>query len=268
MSRKSIYYVILVVFLYDAVLMSAPARGQTGQALIANPLLSADKVKEVKRQILEAGHPELLQSRSSAPVSTETAGMIGGTPSDGVRRALSGLRVTAIVGDTAILASDLPSQNSVPGSAPGYAQGNYNPMVANNPGLMGQPIPAAMTGYETQQHQSRRAVTATLRHGVKAYVEGYEVMPFIRGGVVRLTLVGVPREVVYQASMQPAILSPSVAVQATALEKANTDYVNANKPDSTSMSVVQSNNAYPQGQLTTQSPNMNGQASTGLNYPR
>jgi hypothetical protein len=60
MTRTYPFSAILAAVLCVTLAASLSAQAQTGQGLIANPLLSQDKIKEVRRQIIESAHKELV----------------------------------------------------------------------------------------------------------------------------------------------------------------------------------------------------------------
>lgn len=266
---------------------------QTGQALIANPLLSPNKLKEVKRQIMEAGHQELApklampiaaapMSPGGAPMPAAFPGVDGmAMPTESVRRALANLRVTAIVGNSALLAPDLPPLPSinVPGQGmPGYP-GPQMPGAAPMgmaPG-MGMP-PGQQFGVQhnmqnlaqSNPQQIRRGTSTTVRHGRRSYVEGHEVTAFVEGDTVRLVMASVPGEVVFQGQVQPAVYSPAEPRPA-ALEKSNSEYLNNNKPDATSLSVpngVATANHMPSPSTSSASSGTYPSVAPGNSYPR
>lgn len=266
---------------------------QTGQALIANPLLSPNKLKEVKRQIMEAGHQELAPKLAMpiAGVAVPPSGAIApaafpgadgmAMPAESVRRALANLRVTAIVGNSALLAPDpppLPSIN-VPGQGmpgypgpqmPGAAPMGMAPGMGMPPGQQFGVQHNMQNSAQSNPQQIRRGTSMTVRHGRRSYVEGHEVTAFVEGDTVRLVMASVPGEVVFQGQVQPAVYSPAEPRPA-ALEKSSSEYLNNNKPDATSLSV--SNGAATANQMPNQTtPSAFGGAhpsvAPGNSYPR
>jgi len=250
-------------------LLSTMAYGQTGQALIANPLLSPDKMKEVKRQIMEAGHQELAQPKFSAPPNAQSGAVAGmpipSIPSDfsqppsvdSARRALASLRVMAIVGGAALVVLDTAAATSTLPSLGPMAGGQMPTM-----GLPGGMQPSGGQGQSqaTQNNtQLRRTSATTLRHRVPAYVEGITVIPVIQGETVRLLLPNMPKEPVFVGTVLPAMYSPPTSVQSMTLEKPSSEYLNANRPDSTSMGPTQ--NTTPGNQQN------NGLLNTQNQYP-
>lgn len=227
------------------------SQAQTGQALIANPLLSPAKVKEVKRQIAEAAHREnapppaaaapqpvmapvpdhlMAQMRQGMP---NQGGFNGGAPpnADQAKNALSRLQVMAVVGNAAFLARQAGPQG---GDASGMQ------------GMQGMPgMPSAMPGFQPGMMQSaavpqtvqapRRATSMLIRDREVAYIEGYDVIATIRGDSVRLALASAPNETIFQASVQPSLHSPTTVPSAGSLEKPSSDYSNTVSPDATSM---------------------------------
>lgn len=261
-------------------LITAPfSYGQTGQALIANPLLSPEKLKVVKRQIMEAGHQELVQPNLSMPIAPPSQGLgssggaAGNTgmgmpalvpPSEGARRVFAQLRVMAVVGATALIAAELPPPQAMPinpmnATASAYRMDMGLPM--QNPQIQNPTIQNNGAQISQNSQQIRRARTTTVRNGVPAYIDGYEVTPWVHGDTVRLVLAAMPSEIVFQGSVQPALYSPPGTVQPAGLEKSNNEYLTANKPDSTSMG--QQSAAAP---LQTQYPAQNNPSFP--NYPR
>jgi|GEM_PF-3676600 len=252
MRRKFEQAVLLL-----ALILPVWSMAQTGQALIANPLLSPNKVKEVKRQIMEAAHKELVPLPSLPPpipkANFATAGVgmppgIPGASGDTPRQALSRLQVMAIVGDTAVLAMQMPPSVTSRQTQLQMPQMPQMQMSGFQQGVGGQ------QAQETHQENQyvRRSSSILIKHGVKAFVEGFEVTPVIKGDSVRLLLATMPNEIIYQGSVQPALYSPSTAVANSALEKPSSEYFNTIKPDSTSM--TGSASSPPGAQQTNQQP--------------
>lgn len=234
------------------------AHAQTGQSLIANPLLSPDKAKEMRRQIVEAAHKELVPpppEPAPAPAPTPAprlpmgamAGMppgmmappgaampLGGMPSmpgmmpgmpngEAARQSLSRLQIVTVVGDTAILSLPAPAARGMPAPGPGM------PGPGGSASMGPPPQPA-------DESATRRLSTVSVRNGQRAFVEGVEVMAHVRGDVVQLTLASMPATTVYQGGMQPAAYSPTTAVSMAQRERPSPEYANKNKPEPTSMS--------------------------------
>lgn len=230
-----------------------PAIAQTGQALIANPLLSPDKVKEVKRQIVEAAHKELAPPPVPAPLPAplpppqiNPVAMMGSMPggpsgAEQARQALTRLQVMAIADDTALLATHAPvvaggtSPMQMP-QMPMHMQMSQVPQM-QMPGYQQQGIGGQQLVQTSQANPyARRTSSVLVRHREAAFVEGFEVVPIIKGDSVRLVLKSMQNETVFHGSIQPALYSPSYAVAAEDLQKPSTEYVNTAKPDTTSMS--------------------------------
>lgn len=236
------------------------AAAQTGQALIANPLLSPSKLKEVKRQIMEAGHQELAP-KLAMPIATASipgapraqiqyadgTGMQGSpmlSSAESIRRSLSSLRVMAIVGSSALLAPDLPqapmanSQGPVSLGYPGSSFPNAVPMgmppgMATQPGQQyGLPQNQLM---QINSQQLRRGASTTVRNGKVSYVEGFEVTAFIEGDTVRLVMGATPSETIFQGQVQPAVYSPASDPRPGTLEKSSSEYLSNNKPETTAL---------------------------------
>lgn len=253
---------------------------QTGQALIANPLLSPAKVKEVKRQIVESAHRELAPPVSApmpaaAPIFVPPApsaqsgfpnGMSlpqGPSPVEKARQSLTRWQIIAIVGNTAILTPQ-PSP-SARASAMGQMAGQQWPMQQVQP-MQGMQYGAAVqpTSQAPQEEQyARRSASVSIRHGERALIEGVEVAAAISGDSVQLMLGTMRGEIVYQGAIQPAVYSPSNVVAVAAREKPSTEYANARKPDSTSLSGNGANAAGnpQQGQQQSPSPYQSAQPS-------
>lgn len=229
-----------------------PVRAQTGQALLGNPLLSPAKIKEVKRQIADAAHPQPEQPPMAppAPAPMQAPPMMQenmqsqrqtAPSSDSARQLLARLQVTAVVGKTAVLATPPPPQNDgqqaqtgQPGQAmqPAPMQMQGFPQGYPQAGALGQQYAQAAP----MQSSARRSTATTLRDREPAYIEGWDVIPYINGESVRLVLASAPNTTVFQGVVQPATRTPSFAVAATALEKPNAEYVQGAGPDATSMS--------------------------------
>lgn len=249
-SRTSIS--TMAGFVAACAVLTAPllAQAQMGQGLIANPLLSPDKLKEVKRQIVESAHKELAPPPVAPPSPAMPPGMPPGgmsptmmagpgmptgamqptISSDSARQMLSRLQVVTIMGDAAILAAPPPAAASRPQTGQMQMPG----MPAGMPGA-----PQMMAGSALQSSDDplvRRSSSITIRHGQKVLVEGIDVTATIRGDLVQLMLSAAPNAIVYQAGMQPAAYSPATAVAVAARERPSAEYVNRNKPDATSMS--------------------------------
>lgn len=236
------------------------SRAQTGQALIANPLLSQAKVKEVKRQIAEAAHKEATPASGTPPVQPPVMATVpenllqqlrggqsnsqGPSSSDAVKVALSRLQVMAIVGKSAFIAMQSggqeasPMQN-VPMQLSGYQGG---PGFQSGPGMAHAPVQQAFQA-------PRRGTSILIREREVVFVGGFDVIPTIRGDSVRLALASSPNETVFQASIQPTLLSPPSVVSAATLERPSADYTNVVSPDPTSMTPTTSSNS---GQLPAQ----------------
>lgn len=226
---------------------------QTGQALIANPLLSPAKVKEVKRQIVESAHRELASVAPvapAAPVFVPPAPLAqpgfpngmnlpqGPSPVEKARQALVRWQIIAIVGNTAILTPQ--PQQSARTSTMGQMAGQQWPMQ-QMPQMQGAGLPYGSVPQQPSQapqedQYARRSASVSVRHGERALIEGVEVTAAISGDSVQLLLGTLRGEVVYQGAIQPALYSPSNVLAAAAREKPSTEYANARKPDSTSLS--------------------------------
>lgn len=265
---------------------------QTGQALIANPLLSPSKLKEVKRQIMEAGHqelaPKLAMPIAAAPMPPGGAPSLGAfpgvdgmaMPTESIRKALGNLRVTAIVGNAALLAPDLPPlPSAIPGQGmPGYLGPQMPGAVPMGMAAgLGMPPGQQFGGQHNLQNlaqanpqQVRRGTSTTVRHGRRSYVEGHEVTAFVEGDTVRLVMASVPGEVVFQGQVQPAVYSPGEPRPA-ALEKSSSEYLNNNKPDATSLSIpngVATSNQMPSQTTSSASGGAYPSVAPGNSYPR
>lgn len=225
--------------------VSTLAIAQTGQALIGNPLLSPSKIKEVKRQIVEAAHREL--TIQPAPVATPPApppspmvamnsmapARLGPPIGELAKLALARLQVVAIVGRTALLAMPAHVQ-------PELMQMQPMPMsmqAMQNPQMQVPGMQPGMQGQQSPQSQQivRRASSALVRDHEAAYIEGFDVTPIIKGDTVRLVLASAPNTTIFQGMIQPALRSPSLVVAPSALEKPSSDYVQGAGPDATSM---------------------------------
>ncbi len=223
------------------------SHAQTGQALIANPLLSQAKVKEVKRQIAEAAHKEAAPPSVAPPAPAPMMAAVpdhllqqmrGGLPNvsgpaspDISKAAFSRLQVMAIVGKSAFIAMQTGGQDPSPMQGmpiliPGYGGG------ANYQGGTGTAqAPAAQQANQAP----RRAMSILIRDRETVFIGGYDVIPTIRGDSVRLVLASAPNETVFQASIQPTLFSPPSLASAASLEKQSADYTNVVSPDPTSM---------------------------------
>lgn len=236
------------------------AHAQTGQSLIANPLLSPDKAKEMRRQIVEAAHKELVPPPPPEPTPAPTPaprlpigamagmppgmmapngaamlpggmpgmpsmpGMMPGMPNgEAARQSLSRLQIVTVVGDTAILSLPAPVARGMPAPVSGM------PGPGGSASMGPPPQPA-------DESATRRLSTVTVRNGQRAFVEGVEVMANVRGDIVQLTLASMPATTVYQGGMQPAAYSPTTAVSMAQRERPSPEYANKNKPEPTSMS--------------------------------
>lgn len=102
----------------------------------------------------------------------------------------------------------------------------------------------------------RRTTSVMVRNGERTNIEGVDVKPVVQGNSVRLIMAGTPHEIIYQGSVEPSLYSPSIVVAQASLEKASNEYINTNKPDSTSMAggAASSTATQPQAQSQSQNP--------------
>jgi hypothetical protein len=229
-----------------AALAMLPLAGmaQTGQALIANPLLSPAKIKEVKRQIAEAAHRDPAPPQAAMPPSPPMAQvpdhlmaqMRQGPPNmgqlpigDAAKAAMARLQVMAIVGKSAFL-----GKTSQVGTEPaGMQSGPGMPTQMGGMPQMGGMMPSMASQQSNQV--PRRASSVLIRDREVVFIEGFDVIPTINGDSVRLALASAPHETIFQASVQPTLHSPNSAPANAALEKPSAEYANTVSPDATSM---------------------------------
>ncbi len=223
---------------------------QTGQSLIANPLLSSAKVKEVKRQIAEAAHRDPAAGQAAPPPAAAPAPVLAQVPdhllgqmrqgqfnpggqsnSDAAKSAMARLQVMAVVGKAAFLGK-VSQANPDPGSIQGMpGMGGIPQQMAG----IQQPVGAVMASAPPANSMPRRTSSVLIRDHEPIYIEGYDVIPTIHGDSVRLALVSAPHETIFQASVQATSQSPSTVPPNGSLEKPSSEYANSVSPDATSM---------------------------------
>jgi hypothetical protein len=230
-----------------------PARTQTGQALLGNPLLSPEKIKEVRRQIAEAAHPTMpVQAQLPAallsppppppmPVENIAPQRQINASGDLARLAMARLQVMTVVGKSAVLAMQSSPANDSMQMPPGPA---LMPMM-QQPGLPNLQTQQASSAIPAQQY-ARRSASTTIRDREPTYIEGYDVIPIVNGDMVRLVLASAPNTTIFQGTIQPALRTPTFALAATATEKTSNEYIQGTSPDATSMTPSAASSPAPQ----------------------
>lgn len=213
-----------------AVLLSICGVGmaQTGQALIGNPLLSPAKQKEVRRQIASMGAAQ--QEPSQASPMSGVAMNIAPAPANGLppppfvsevdaaRSAMVGLQVSAIVGSSAFLS--MPSTRVLRAEAARGAESGISYYGGQNPARDPKLIVVG-------QHES---VSVLVRHRVRSYVNGFDVIPSIDRDSVRLDLVDGRAVFFARLDRTPA---PAAQSSRPTLIRPQLDYLNRVSPSGT-----------------------------------
>lgn len=222
-----------------------PIHAQTGQALLGNPLLSPAKIKEVRRQIAEAANPQPAAPTPAQPVfpvpmasmTSDNAIRPQGLPiGDMARQAMLRLQVMAIVDKSAVLAMSAPVSTDAMSPQQFSMQAAAMQSLGGQAIMQGQVLPASV---QAPQYARRQASTIVRDHEA-AYIEGYDVIPVIRGNSVRL-LLAASNATIFQGEIQPTLRTPSLAIGQGAVEKSSSDYAQGASPDATSMSPAISN---------------------------